>query len=379
MSSSPSCSRRPTRPRPRRNKSPGRSRCARFSARLDWSRLWRRSWRAPARCPPSLAPAWSRPTKTATPIRSDLLDPIFARQALPDARLVEGSSVSALAEAVFAAVEGTIDRSTGPFVLHALAHVDPPPGLASRAALVGRETLALFAARRRRALRRHHPGDTAPDSFDPSWLLAQLVALGRDCFIVSAAAPHPLPAGGFDLARWPGGDAPIAIDRAPPSRAYQKLEEAFLWMGAAPCAGQTCVDLGASPGGWTATVVKHGARVVAVDRAPLAPALSRHPLVSPVIGNAFIYVPPAPVDWLVCDVVCEPPRSLALCDTWLSGGLCQNLVVTVKFKGRAGYGVLAELTALFARLRPAFARVKQLSHNKNEVTVMVRRKSSGPA
>ena len=147
-------------------------------------------------------------------------------------------------------------------------------------------------------------------------------------------------------------------------------------MGAPPRAGETCVDLGASPGGWTATMVKHGARVVAVDCAPLAPPLASHPLVASVLGNAFTYLPAAPVDWLVCDVVCEPPRSLALCDTWLSGGLCQNLVVTVKFKGRAGYGVLAELEALFARLRPAFARVKQLSHNKNEVTMMVRRREA---
>ena len=187
--------------------------------------------------------------------------------------------MSALAEAIFAAVEAPIDRSTGPFVLHALAHAEPPPGLASRAVLVGRETLALLAARRRRAFRRHHPGDTVPEAFDQSWLLVQLVALGRDRFLVSAAAPQALPAGGFDLARWPGGDAPVAIDRAPPSRAYQKLEEAFAWMGTAPRASETCVDLGASPGGWTATVVKRGARALAVDRAPLAPALARHPLV----------------------------------------------------------------------------------------------------
>lgn len=302
------------------------------------------------------------------------LDPIFARQALPDARLLEGTSVRALAEASFAAIEGAIDRATGPFAMHTLAHAEPPPGLASRATLVGRETLALLAARRRRAFRRHQENAAAFDAFDESWLLVQLLALGRDRFLVSAAAPRALPAGGLDLARWPGGDALVAIDRAPPSRAYQKLEEAFAWMGTTPRAGETCVDLGAAPGGWTATVVKQGARVVAVDRAPLAPALARHPLVASVIGNAFSYLPAAPVDWLVCDVVCEPPRSLALCDAWLSGGHCRNLVVTVKFKGRAGYGVLAELSALFARVRPAWARVKQLAHNKNEVTVMVQRK-----
>jgi hypothetical protein len=310
----------------------------------------------------------------------DPIDPIFARQALPDARLVEGASARALAEAIFAAVEATIDRSTGPFAVHALAHAEPPPGLASRATLVGRELLALLAVRRRRAFRRHRPLDNladafdAFDAFDERWLLVQLAALGRDRFLVSAAAPHPLASGGFDLARWPAGDAPVAIDRAPPSRAYQKLEEAFAWMGTAPQAGETCVDLGAAPGGWTAMLVKHGARVVAVDRALLAPALARHPRVTTVIGNAFTYAPAAPVDWLVCDVVCEPPRSLALCDAWLSGALCQNLVVTVKFKGRAGYGVLGDLAALFGRIRPAFARVKQLAHNKNEVTVMVRRK-----
>jgi len=313
----------------------------------------------------------------------DPFDPIFARQALPDARLVEGASVRALAEASFAVIEATIDRATGPFAVHALAHAEPPPGLASRATLVGRELLALLAARRRRAFRRLRPLDGLADGFDgfdESWLLVQLLALGRDRFLVSAAAPHRLAWGGLDLARWPAGDAPVAIDRAPPSRAYQKLEEAFAWMGSAPRAGETCVDLGASPGGWTATVLKYGARVVAVDRAPLAPALARHPLVTTVLGNAFTYLPEglaaAPVDWLVCDVVCEPPRSLALCDAWLSGGLCRNLVVTVKFKGRAGYGVLGDLATLFARLRPAFARVKQLAHNKNEVTVMVQRKRS---
>jgi len=112
--------------------------------------------------------------------------------------------------------------------------------------------------------------------------------------------------------------------------------------------------------------------VLAVDRAPVAPELIRDPRVTMIIGNAFTYTPPAPVDWLLCDVVCEPPRSLALVETWLTRGLCRNLVVTVKFKGRAGYGVLDALPPLFARLGPAFARVKQLVHNKNEVTVMVR-------
>jgi 23S rRNA (cytidine2498-2'-O)-methyltransferase len=299
-----------------------------------------------------------------------LVDPVFARQTLPDATIIDGGSVRVLAEGTFAAIESALDRWPGPFVLHALSHAAPPPGLASRATLVTREVLALLGARRRRAARRQRTIEAATD-FDESWLLVQVLALDRDRFAVSAAPPRQLPMGGLDLARWPAGDAPVAIDRAPPSRAYQKLEEAFAWMGAAPRAGEACVDLGAAPGGWTATALKRGARVLAVDRAPLAPPLSRHPRLASVVGNAFTYLPAAPVDWLLCDVVCEPPRSLALCDTWLSRGLCRNLVVTVKFKGRAGYGVLEGLPPLFEKVRPAFARVKQLAHNKNEVTVMV--------
>ncbi|HEY6475789.1 MAG TPA: SAM-dependent methyltransferase [Polyangia bacterium] len=312
--------------------------------------------------------------------RDDLvLDPVFARQALPEVRVVEAGSVRALAEGIFAAFEGAIDGWTGPFAVHALTHAEPPPGLASRTELAAREALALLGARRRRASRRQGTLDEAAAELDERWLLVQILALRRERFAVSAAPPRPLPAGGLDLARWPGGDAPVAIDRTPPSRAYQKLEEAFAWMGAEPRAGETCVDLGAAPGGWTATALKRRARVVAVDRAPLARPFSQNPHVASVIGNAFTYLPAAPVDWLLCDVVCEPARSLAICDAWLSRGLCRNLVVTVKFKGRAGYGVLDELPVLFERVRPAFARTKQLAHNKNEVTVMVRKAAAETA
>ncbi len=306
------------------------------------------------------------------------LDPIFARQALPDARAVEGPSVRALAEAAYTLVEAAIDGWPGPFLLHAVAHAEPPAGLASRAAGVARELRALVAARRKRASRRERqPADVATvagaAAFDHRWMLVQLLALSRDRMLVSAAAPSALPLGGFDLAPWPAGDAPVSVDRTPPSRAYQKLEEAFLWMGAEPGPGDSCVDLGASPGGWTATLRKRQARVVAVDRAPLAPPLAHDPGVATVIGNAFVYTPPRPVDWMVSDVVCEPPRSLALAERWVASGLCRRLIVTVKFKGQAGYGVLADLARRLTAAGARFARIKQLAHNKNEVTVFARR------
>jgi 23S rRNA (cytidine2498-2'-O)-methyltransferase len=301
-----------------------------------------------------------------------VLDPVFARQQLPGVKELPGGSVKALAEAAYAVVEGAVDAWPGPFSLHALTGAQAEPGVGSRVELVGRELLALLADRRRRASRRYVAPETAPGPSETTRLLVQLLALDRDRLFVSVAAPRPLPLGGVDIAPWPAGDVPIALDSGPPSRAYQKLEEAFAWLAAAPAAGDRCVDLGAAPGGWTATALRRGARVTAVDRAALAPPLGRDRRVNMVIGNAFTFTPPAPVDWLLCDVIAEPQRSIGLITRWLDEALARNLVVTVKFKGETEYGRLAALPALFARHPPAFARIKQLAHNKNEVTVMVR-------
>jgi 23S rRNA (cytidine2498-2'-O)-methyltransferase len=337
------------------------------------------------------------------------VDPVFARQVLPDAAEVGGASVRALAEATYAAVEGAIDRFAGGFTVHAFTPPTPPDddaptalpgaraahtraraarnahaveatparrgasdgGLGSRVALVEQELLALLAERRKRASRRH-VALIAPADFGADVLLVQLLLVTRDRLLVSTAVPRPLTRGGFDLAPWPAGATAVDDDRAPPSRAYRKLEEAFQWMGAAPRAGEACVDLGAAPGSWTLMAARRGAKVTAVDRAALAPAVARAPGVTAVAGNAFTYEPPRPVDWLLSDIVCEPARAVALVDDWLTAKRCRNLVVTIKFKGRDQYGALAALAPLFDRMRPAFARVKHLAHNKNEVTVMVR-------
>lgn len=341
------------------------------------------------------------PVAAASPV-----DPAFSRQALPDAVEIGASSVRAIAEAAYAAVEATIDRWPGTFTVHAFAPPAPAAddeptrlpaarlahsraraarragerapraapadaGLGSRARLVGTTFVELLGERRRRASRRH-AASVAPADFGPGLLLVQLLLVDRGRLLVSAAAPAPLPRGGFDLAPWPAGAAPVDDDRAPPSRAYRKLEEAFQWMGAAPRAGEACVDLGAAPGSWTMAAARRGARVLAVDRAPLAPAVARLPGVTARAGDAFAYAPPSPVDWLLSDIVCEPARAIALVDAWLSARRCRNLVVTVKFKGRDQYGVLSDLDPIIERLQPSFARVKQLAHNKNEVTVMVR-------
>jgi hypothetical protein len=54
---------------------------------------------------------------------------------------------------------------------------------------------------------------------------------------------------------FPNGEVGFVEDRrASPSRAYLKLWEFFTLFGCRPRAGELCLDLGASPGGWTSVL-----------------------------------------------------------------------------------------------------------------------------
>jgi 23S rRNA (cytidine2498-2'-O)-methyltransferase len=313
------------------------------------------------------------PGMVAVPPREPGVDPVWARQQLPGTTQVRGESVRALAEAAYAVVEAAVDAAEAGFVLHAFVP-DPEAyaNLASRAALVGGELQALLQERRRRAFRRMVPVAEAGARWG-ELLVVQLALVGRTSLLVSAARPRPLPRGGFDLAPWPAGIAPVAEDRAAPSRAYGKLEESFGWLGTAPAPGELCVDLGGSPGGWAWKALQRGARVVAVDRAPLAPPAAGHPGLATVQGNAFTYEPPQPVDWLLCDVICEPPRTIELVDRWISRGWCRAAVATVKFKGAASYHLLGPAAQRLGAHGPRYLRFKHLFRHHNEVVIMLLR------
>jgi hypothetical protein len=63
----------------------------------------------------------------------------------------------------------------------------------------------------------------------------------------------------------------------PPNRAYLKLWEFFTVSGAVMQPGALCLDLGASPGGWSWVLSRLGARVISIDKAPLAPHIAAMP------------------------------------------------------------------------------------------------------
>ena len=106
---------------------------------------------------------------------------------------------------------------------------------------------------------------------------------------------------------------------------------------------QRIVDLGAAPGGWTWALARLGARVAAVDKAPLDPAVAALPNVSVRRESAFGLDPrrEEPVDWLFSDVVCYPERLLGLVRRWLDAGRARHVVCTVKFQGATDHDAAA--------------------------------------
>jgi 23S rRNA (cytidine2498-2'-O)-methyltransferase len=163
---------------------------------------------------------------------------------------------------------------------------------------------------------------------------------------------------------FPDGEVTFHEDKTAPSRAYLKLWELFTIDRVRPQAGSRCIDLGASPGGWTYVLASIGCEVLAVDRAELAPEVARMPGVTSLVRNAFTLKPAdvGPVDWLFSDLICYPEQLLGLVQTWLESGMCKNFVCTIKFKGPTDHLTTGKFAAI------AGSHLRHLSQNKHELT-----------
>lgn len=339
----------------------------------------------------------SGPARKLTPglvaVEADALPVLaWARQTLPDAERVSATSVNDWARTLLSRIDGRIPDGQ-PWRLHVVARYGavatakigarawhtgvlrgeraaptPHPRVAPsagehRCLLIGTALRALLKERRRSLLKRWAE---ASSPWSPADSLVQLVLTSPDEGWLSVAVA-PLP---FTLRRlispFVAGDIPIMTDPAPPSRAFAKLVEAQLRLGRSIHAGETCVDLGASPGGWSYVALSQGASVIAVDRSPLRADLMGHLRLTFVKGDALRYRPPAPVDWLICDVIAAPERSIDVLLGWLRDAQMRWFIVTIKLKGDP-----APLDRLKAAL-PTLTDTWFLTHlcaNKGEVCV----------
>lgn len=89
------------------------------------------------------------------------------------------------------------------------------------------------------------------------------VIVGEGIAVIASAKASQLADITFDHFRLENKDRDIL------NRAEVKMKEAFDTFGISDEKIESCIDVGASPGGWTNFMVKRGARVVAIDKAAL--------------------------------------------------------------------------------------------------------------
>lgn len=217
------------------------------------------------------------------------------------------------------------------------------------------------------ALRELRP-DLVYDRKEPRYVVS--IGLGDKHIFAGVSAVK------LNLSPWPGGEARYHGGADSLSRAKKKLMEAFdIFEGGTLEDGEErwALDLGAAPGGWSQYLLECGYEVVAVD-----PALLDWRLDSPKLRHerctAEMYFernPRACFDLIVSDMridardgarlLCEMTRHLE------ADGV---IVSTLKLPEQ---GYLKPLDGALKMLRECFdVKVRQLFHNRHEVTVLLR-------
>ena len=283
----------------------------------------------------------------ADPIRA----PLPAPGGLPDPGLIDG--LSALA------------GGTAPWTLHAFATGRPGQEAPAKAAgLLGDALLAACAERTPGLYARYVPPRRAAG--DAKVFQLCLTPAGIWWSLMQARDL---------LDSFPGGAHRMPFDSAAPCRSYLKIEEAFDVMDRQPVRGDRVVDLGASPGGWSYAFLKRGCEVLAVDRGPMKIPES-HPSggrMKRLAVDGIGFRPPRNwdrVDWLACDMLVPPGKTFGLLRRWIGEGALRRFVVNFKIPQQHPDPVLEPVEAFLRETACLRFRMRQLYHDRREVTVM---------
>ncbi|KGP63220.1 SAM-dependent methyltransferase [Legionella norrlandica] len=168
------------------------------------------------------------------------------------------------------------------------------------------------------------------------------------------------------LKKWPDGNCYFIEDKVnPPNRAYLKLWEALFLLNQYPQPGETVLDLGASPGGWTYVMQSLGAQVTSVDKAELDAKIMALPRVTFLKQSAFALDPELltnTYDWVLSDVACYPDRAYALIKKWIASQKAKHLIFTIKLQGKTDLNTIKQFQSI------PNSRVLNLFYNKHEAT-----------
>ena len=197
---------------------------------------------------------------------------------------------------------------------------------------------------------------------------------GRACYVGVSALTNAAP--------WPMGITRLRMPAGAPSRSTLKLAEAMMQFlpGRAFEPGLSAVDLGASPGGWTWQLVKRGFHVLAVDNGAMDAALFDTGQVRHRREDGFHFHPADPVDWMVCDMVESPSRIAGLVSKWIAEGWCKECIFNLKLPMKKRWEEVERCRAIVDEALGGggyYLRLKQLYHDREEVTGYLARRAAG--
>jgi 23S rRNA (cytidine2498-2'-O)-methyltransferase len=178
-----------------------------------------------------------------------------------------------------------------------------------------------------------------------------------------------------NLSDWPGGGVRFRKDEGVISRAAFKLLEAEMAFNLPLDRFSNALDLGAAPGGWTSVLLERGLKVTAVDPAEMDATLVMNPRLRHMRRNAAeVSFAPGSFDLLVCDMSWDPHHTCRivseLASALTAGG---SGIITLKLMYRKPFQSIQDLMEDYGHVFD-IRKVKQLFHNREEVTMWVKRK-----
>jgi 23S rRNA (cytidine2498-2'-O)-methyltransferase len=198
---------------------------------------------------------------------------------------------------------------------------------------------------------------------------------GRACYVGVSEVDNS--------SRWPMGIVRLRMPSAAPSRSTLKLAEALMEFldekerAKRLVPGMTAVDLGASPGGWSWQLVKHGLMVLAVDNGPMDAALLDSGQVKHRRDDGFHFRPAEPVDWMVCDMIESPSKIARLAAKWVAERWCRESIFNLKLPMKKRWEEVERCRGIIDEALGGggyYLRFKQLYHDREEVTAYLARR-----
>lgn len=178
------------------------------------------------------------------------------------------------------------------------------------------------------------------------------------------------------LSDWPGGRVQLAKPKGQISRSEFKLEEIIRTeLADLPVSGNA-LDLGASPGGWTRILLNRGLNVWAVDSGLLDRRLKDKSGLTyiPTLAGPFLAENTQMFDLVVNDMRMEPTISANVMNSAAkfvpSGGMG---VMSIKLPAESSPLRAIDDCVRILRREWKIETVRQLFHNRHEVTAILRR------